>query len=164
MNQVLKNMNNNVDKMENKIKLQENGMFSIKLEGVDKSCQSDLPVDENPDVKNEIKPVIEDTDRMHGKGRFESEAIKMEPIDVDTEIKEECPKLASFDEAMRLVAEVNNNIVENRTVTSKTAVEGTKERSIDSNPNSDRMPVKVKKGGDQEESFGTDSKKRKIVE
>ena len=46
MNQVLKNMKNNVDKMENKIKLQENGMFSIKLEGVDKSCQSDLHVED----------------------------------------------------------------------------------------------------------------------
>ena len=127
MNQVLKNMKNNVDKMENKIKLQENGMMSIKLDGVDKSCQSDLHVE---DAENkDIKPVIEGSDSMHGKGGFESEFIKMELIDVDTEIKGEC-----------LVADVNNNIGDDRTVTSIAAGEGTREMS---SPKSDSISVQV---------------------
>ena len=113
-------------------------MMSIKLEGVDKSCQSDLHV---KDAENQdIKHVIEGSDSTHGKGGLESEVIKMEPIDVYTEIKEEC-----------LVADVNNNIGDYRTVE-------TQEMSC---PKSDRMSVK--RSGDREGSFGTDKKKRKIV-
>ena len=121
-------------------------MMSIKLGGIDKSCQSDRHVEDADDNKD-IKAVIEGSDSMHGKGGFESEDIKMEPIDLETEIKDECP-----------VAEVNNNVGDDRTVTSIAAGEGTQERSC---PKSDSMSVKRR--GDRKGSFGVDARMRKIV-
>ena len=75
---------------------------------------------------------------------------------METEIKEECLKFPGFVESMRLVADVNNNDVDDRTVTSISAEEGTQEKS---SPKSDRMSIK--RGGDQAGSFGTDAKMRK---